>query len=154
MHVLPFCAFFNASFFRSSLVLFVITWQRNQNQLKSSHLRLGLDDMVKIDKSQYFGWWYNSYNDMNNIKKSLTAKNTHNRCLYLQTSEKWICQVYETSFYKIIYFRNKLMFIFNLYLAFIQTRNVKLPSNKHKSLRLIINISIFTSNYNIGWLFL
>ncbi len=55
--------------------------------LKSSHLRLGLDDMVQIYKSQYFGWWYNSDNDMNNIKKSLTAKNTHNRCLYLETSE-------------------------------------------------------------------
>ncbi len=50
---------------------------------------------------------------MNNIKKSLTAKNTHNRYLYLQTSEKLICQVYKTSSYKTIsYFRNKLMFTF------------------------------------------
>ncbi len=28
-------------------------------------------------------------------KASKTAKNAHNRCLYLQTYEKWICQVYE-----------------------------------------------------------
>ncbi len=35
---------------------------------------------------------------MNTIKKShiKTAKNSHNRCLYLQTYEKLICQVYET----------------------------------------------------------
>ncbi len=33
---------------------------------------------------------------MNTIKKKPhTAKNAHNRCLYLQTYEKWICQVYE-----------------------------------------------------------
>ncbi len=34
---------------------------------------------------------------MNTIKKSLikTAKNAHNRCLYLQTYEKFIFQVYE-----------------------------------------------------------
>ncbi len=32
---------------------------------------------------------------MNNILKSLqkTAKNAHNRCLYLHTSEKLICQL-------------------------------------------------------------
>ncbi len=41
---------------------------------------------------------------MNTIKKSLekTAKNAHNRCLYLQTYEKWICQVYETFSYKTV----------------------------------------------------
>ncbi len=40
---------------------------------------------------------------MNTIKKSLikTAKNAHNS-LYLQTYEKWICQVYETFSYKTI----------------------------------------------------
>ncbi len=35
---------------------------------------------------------------MNTIKKKSlikTAKNAHNRCLYLQTYEKLICQVYE-----------------------------------------------------------
>ncbi len=34
---------------------------------------------------------------MNTIKKKIiqTAKNAHNRCLYLQTYEKLICQVYE-----------------------------------------------------------
>ncbi len=45
---------------------------------------------------------------MNTIKKSLikTAKNAHSRCLYLQTYEKLICQVYETSSYKTVqYFR-------------------------------------------------
>ncbi len=43
---------------------------------------------------------------MNNIKKhKKTAKNAHNWCLYLQTSEKWICQEissYKTSLYNIL----------------------------------------------------
>ncbi len=41
---------------------------------------------------------------MNTIKKSLikTAKNAHNRCLYLQTCEQLICQVYETFSYKTV----------------------------------------------------
>ncbi len=54
---------------------------------------LGLDDMAKI----YITIYFLISVDMNTIKKSLikTAKNAHNRCLYLQTYEKWICQVYE-----------------------------------------------------------
>ncbi len=60
---------------------------------------------------------------MNTIKKSLikTAKNAHNRCLYLQTYEKWICQVYELLLLNYIIFflgggsTNKLMFTFYLY---------------------------------------
>ncbi len=42
---------------------------------------------------------------MNTIKKSLiiTAKNAHNRYLYLQTCEKWICQAYETFSYIKLY---------------------------------------------------
>ncbi len=41
---------------------------------------------------------------MNTIEKSLikTAKNAHNRCLYLQTYEKWICQVYERVYKRFI----------------------------------------------------
>ncbi len=46
------------------------------------------------------------------------------------------------------------MFTFYLYLAFIQTRNLKSPSNKHNTLRLTLLILIYlTLNYNIGWFF-
>ncbi len=50
---------------------------------------------------------------MNKNKKSIrkTAKNTDNRCLYLQTSEKYICQVYDIS-YKTTYFQNHLRKVF------------------------------------------
>ncbi len=79
---------------------------------------------------------------------------THNRCLCLQTSEKWISQVYETSSYKTTqYFRNKngtikLMFTFYLYLAFIQT--ISLINIRFSYSPLIY----LTLKYNIGWLFL
>ncbi len=43
---------------------------------------------------------------------------------------------------------NKLMFTFYLYLAFIQTRNVKSLSNKHHRLPLLISL---TSNYRLTY---
>ncbi len=46
--------------------------------------------------------------------------------------------------------QHKLMFTFYLYLAFIQTRNVKSLSNKHLRLTLLILISL-TSNYRLTY---
>ncbi len=96
------------------------------------------------------------------LKKSLikTAKNAHNLCL--KTYEKWTCQVYELLLLNYIIFwrggggdnTNQLMFTFYLYLAFIQTRNAKLLSNKHLRLTLLLLISLTRLTYSTSQKFL
>ncbi len=51
-------------------------------------------------------------------EKSKTAKNTHNRCLYLQTYEKSIFQVCESSI-KLIYLCSFFSKIYNVLLLFV-----------------------------------
>ncbi len=68
---------------------------------------VGLDDMAKIYitvyflisvDTIYFRYRYEHLKTLKTLKKKSlikTAKNAHNRCLYLKTYEKWTCQVYE-----------------------------------------------------------